>query len=772
VPVSSKPDFELLFQALPGCYLVLSPELTVLAVSDAYLTATSTSRAQWLGRSAYELSCGERALLDADELRASVQRAIASRKPDRMRDAPRLAGGCAGRARARNTPVLSETGDVAYIIHSLDSSAAHSSSVHSDASSERRYAELLDAAPDAMVVVDATGRIEFVNVQTEKMFGYTRAELLGAPLDWLIPQAARDRHRERVAEFFAHPKTRPMGSGLELRARRKDGSEFPIEVSLSPLRHERGTTISAAIRDITQRQQTEAEVKLSAERFASAIESMQDAFALYDGNERLVRCNSAYRELLSVSNTTPLVGQVRASIVDAWLAHNAPSDAAHSAQLRAEWLGGASGRARTFDVHTRGDKSLRVTCRPTSEGGLVEVIWDRTEDERRAHELRSAREQAEAASAAKSEFLSSMSHELRTPMNAILGFAQLLRRDTREPLSDRHRERVAQILSGGEHLLRLIDDVLDLARIESGRVSISCEPVSLPEMLSEIEATLGPMAARHQVSMRCEALGPQLPRVLADRVRLAQVVMNFATNAIKYNRPHGHVVFRAEQHEDRLRLIVDDDGIGIPHEEQPKLFQPFQRAGQEAGPIEGTGIGLLTTKRLAQLMGGSVGFRSAPGEGSSFWIELPSSETMRQSSRAPQDGAPRREAGAAQRGTVLYVEDNPTNIAFMEDLFASLVGFRLVTARTGEDGLFLTQKLLPDAVLMDINLPGISGTQVLTALRELPSTRHIPVIALTAAATERERKYGQQAGFFRYLTKPINIDELMSAIDAAVPDRA
>ncbi|HVZ32875.1 MAG TPA: response regulator, partial [Polyangiaceae bacterium] len=607
-----------------------------------------------------------------------------------------------------------------------------------------------------------------------QMFGYQRADLLGQRFEVLVPERFRRRHAEHVSQYWGTPSARAMGSGLQLFGRRRDGSEVSIDVTLSPRLGGDGNSVAASIR-ISDRPRLLEAARLTSERLASAVESIQDAFALFDADDRLILCNSVYRRLID-EKKGPLVGLSYPELLDGWINRIEFSDAAAREQFRTERLSVHRGQpTSSFDVRLRDGRKLRVIDRQTAEGGMVKTIWDITEDERHSEELRAARAAAEAASAAKSEFLSSMSHELRTPLNAILGFAQLLQRDQREPLSDRHKARVQQILQGGEHLLRLIDDVLNLARIEAGRVSISTESVDVAGVLEEVRKTLEPMASRQGIEISLEAAPGTPARVAADRTRFAQILLNFGSNAIKYNRPGGCVSFRVEQRDPGLvRVTVQDTGNGIPFDKQHTLFQPFQRAGQETGPIEGTGIGLVITQRLARLMHGDVGFDSTPGVGSRFWVDIPAEVVPVESAEQPTPGpSSSRRSGAVSDAfrRILYVEDNRANVAFMQDLIDSLENSELLITSTAEEAVELLRSSRPDVILMDINLPGMSGIDALRALRSSAATAHIPVIALTAAATERDRQHGLQAGFYRYLTKPVNVDELMEALNSLLQSK-
>ncbi len=632
--------------------------------------------------------------------------------------------------------------------------------------SEELYFQILDTAADAMVVVEHEGNIVFVNAQTERVFGYPRSHIVGQSVELLIPEQFRCAHARHLSAYFANPVPRSMGTGLALFGRHADGTSVAIEVSLSPVHMKGRVLVSAAIRDITDRKRIEAAAKLSADRLASAVESIQDAFAVFDASDRLFLCNSVYRRMLGESLMGAVVGRPYVELLDAWMVGLEFSSDAERRRFRDERLERRAGGS--FDVRTRDGRSLRVIDRRTAEGTIVKTVWDLTEDVRREQELGAARAAAEAASAAKSEFLSSMSHELRTPLNAILGFAQLLQHDKKEPLSERHKERLRQILKGGEHLLRLIDDILDLSRIEAGGVSISTEPVSLADVIDEVRKTLAPIAAREGIELALDASPSELPMVVADRTRLVQILMNFGSNAIKYNRANGTVTFSVSNLEpERVRVTVRDTGAGIPAAKHGSLFRPFERAGQEMGPIEGTGIGLVISKRLAELMRGTVGFRSVVGQGSQFWVDMPADVSGARPSGPvpPRVEEPSRSQGLP-RALVLYVEDNPANVTFMKDLVSTLENIDLVTFPTAERGIAFARERLPDLIIMDINLPGMSGVDALRALGAWSETKSIPVIAVTAAASERDRQRGLAAGFSRYLTKPVKVDELVEALES------
>ena len=384
-------------------------------------------------------------------------------------------------------------------------------------------------------------------------------------------------------------------------------------------------------------------------------------------------------------------------------------------------------------------------------------------------ELEIAKTAAEKANLAKSDFLSSMSHELRSPLNAILGFAQLMESDAPPP-SPSQQESITQILQAGWHLLNLINEILDLAKIESGKVSLSLEALSVAEVMRECQAMSESQAQKGGIRMTFPSF--DIPHFIhADRTRMKQVLMNLLSNAIKYNKARGRVVVECvASAPDRLRISVTDTGEGLPPEKLAQLFQPFNRLGQEIGNVEGTGIGLVVAKQLVELMGGVIGAESTVGVGSVFWIELIADVALPSAVKAAAPTAvlqPQAQHGVRVR-TLLYVEDNPANLKLVELLIARRPDLRLLTAVNGHLGIALARTSQPEMILMDINLPDISGIEALNILRADPATAHIPVVAVSANARPRDIENGLTTGFFHYITKPIKINELIDTVIAAL----
>ena len=393
---------------------------------------------------------------------------------------------------------------------------------------------------------------------------------------------------------------------------------------------------------------------------------------------------------------------------------------------------------------------------------LSEVLQEKN------RELSSARSLAEKASRAKSDFLSSMSHELRTPLSAILGFAQLMEAGSPPP-STSQKQNLNQILKAGWYLLELINDILDLTQIESGKLVLVPEKVSVTEVMQECRGMVEPQALAHGVSLSFHPT--DMPCfVTADRVRLKQALMNLLSNAIKYNKKDGAVVMDCvESAPGHIRIRVKDSGAGLSVEKLAQLFQPFNRLGQEPNVVQGTGIGLAAGKQLVELMGGTLGVETSVGKGSLFWIEMSRDLTpqLTTGNTVPAEPSAQAQKSAPPR-TLLYVEDNPASLMLVEQLIARRPDLRLLSAGDGLRGIALARTYLPDVILMDINLLGISGIQALKILREDPVTAHIPVLAISANAIPSDIKKGLEAGFFRYLTKPIKVNEFMEALDLAL----
>jgi PAS domain S-box-containing protein len=411
---------------------------------------------------------------------------------------------------------------------------------------------------------------------------------------------------------------------------------------------------------------------------------------------------------------------------------------------------------------------LDVTDRRLAEQLLANEV---TERERLTVALRRSKEEAEKANRAKSEFLSRMSHELRTPLNAILGFAQLLEM---VPLDRDKRESVGQILKAGQHLLKLINEVLEISRIEAGRLSLSPEAVLISTAVQETLDLLTPMAVRRKITVRDELATMRRRHVLADQQRLKQVLLNLITNAIKYNSESGTVTISAEEIEGhRLRIRVRDTGPGIRTEYRDKLFTPFERLGAEQTTVEGTGLGLALSKRLLEMMGGSIGVENNPDCGCTFWMDLPLvNDPVEQVGAAMLDlpAAPVSSPGARER-IVLYVEDNLSNIALIEHIMVHRPHVRLVAAMQGRLGLDLAREHRPDLILLDLHLPDISGEEVLHGLRQVAELKDIPVIVISADATRGRIERLTTMGVLDYLPKPLDIKRFLELLDACLKEK-
>ena len=411
-----------------------------------------------------------------------------------------------------------------------------------------------------------------------------------------------------------------------------------------------------------------------------------------------------------------------------------------------------------------------------TEGHLIRMsgtVQDITERKLAEESIILAREESETANRAKSEFLSSMSHELRTPMNAIMGFGQLLNLEIDNPLNASQKENVQEILKASDHLLELINEVLDLAKIEAGRIDLSIEDVLLGDVLLEALQLILPLAEKRSISVELFIddvktaiydLAKNKSVIRADYTRTKQIIINLLSNAVKYNSENGKITISCIKSENNIHINVTDTGEGLTQEQQTKLFTAFNRLGAESTDIEGTGIGLVITQNIVELMGGRIGVESEPGVGSTFWFELPNgvpelSKTEKESSSANV------EIELDESRSVLYIEDNPANLRLVTQLLGRLPNLNMWTAHEPVLGLELAIENMPDLILLDINLPGLDGFEVLKLLKQRDETRNIPVIAISANAMPRDIEKGLEAGFDDYITKPIDLNALLSSVD-------
>ena len=653
---------------------------------------------------------------------------------------------------------------------------------------------ILNSANFSSIATDDKGVIQLFNIGAERMLGYAAADVLNrvTPADLSDPQEIVLRAQALSAEFgtaiapgfetLVFKASRGIEDIYELTYLRKDGSRLPAVVSVTALRDAENAIIGYLLigTDNTARQQVEAEQQRLDQRLRdqqfytrSLIESIVDALittdpagVISDVNEQTVALTGRSRdELIGTPFKQYFTDPLRAQqCIERVLSEKKVTNYELTIRNPDRHETVVSCNATPFYDRDRTLRGVIAAARDVTERKRL----DRTLHETNL-ELQGAKIIAERANQAKSDFLSSMSHELRSPLNAILGFAQLVDSGTPSP-TPAQKDSVDQILQAGWYLLELINEILDLSLIESGKLSMSPEPMALAEVLADCQAMIEPQARKSGIAVHF--LAPDAPlHVRADRTRVKQLFVNLLSNAIKYNRVGGTVEVRCQALPgDRIRISFQDQGEGLGADKLAQLFQPFNRLGQESGVEEGTGIGLVVCKHLVELMGGSIGVDSTVGVGSVFWVDLVASSGL----DLPADAVPPPSAvaadvpvGAALR-TVLCVEDNPANLMLVSRLLARRPDIRLLSAKDGRRGIEMAHAAMPEVILMDINLPGISGLTALKILAGDPATAHIPVIALSANAMPRDIEKGLQAGFFRYLTKPIKIDEFMDTLDLAL----
>jgi PAS domain S-box-containing protein len=496
----------------------------------------------------------------------------------------------------------------------------------------------------------------------------------------------------------------------------------------------------------------------------SIFENLPDLVFVKDaGDLRFVRVNRASEGVIGLDSAA-LIGKRARDVYP-----QAVADALEANDRRA-----VSGRAvvdvpeEVFPTRERGarifhTKRIPILNRQGEPEYVLCIAVDITERRVAEEDVRLARLEAERANRAKSEFLSRMSHDLRTPLNAVLGYAQVLDADE---LGPEHRDSVHQILAGGRHLLELINEVLDIARIEAGRLSLWPEPIAVPDLLRHAADLMRPLASAREIDVTIDASAAGMRHVQADRQRLTQVLLNFLGNAVKYNRPGGRVTIAVRPIDaGRIRIGVTDTGAGIPPDKLALLFQPFERLDAQQSAVEGTGLGLAVSKGLAEAMGGTVGVDSEVGRGTTFWVELSEIEGLE--AAAPPtltaDVAPGSRHEPA--GVILYIEDNHSNVRLLQRLLGRRSAVRLLTASSGEAGIEMALREHPDLILLDMHLPDLSGEEVLQRLWADPRTRSHPVAVLSADATHSQRQRMLAAGVVDYLTKPLDIGQLLRLVD-------
>ena len=635
---------------------------------------------------------------------------------------------------------------------------------------------IAESSSAGIITIDHIGVVHSFSRGAERLFGYQASDVVDHNVSMLMPDPYRSGHDGYLSHYRDTGVARVIGAGREVLGLRRDGTTFPMHLAIGQFDVGGQSMFAGMIVDVSDDAASRQALQESETLFRQLVDSIEEVFILRTAAPyRYVYISPAVEKIFGLTAEEAMASPER------FLSFTHPDDmeyvrsamerASHVPQVEVEYrILRADGESRWVWTRYR-----HVEVKPGEQPLLAVVVSDITAQKEAQRAELSARAEAERANAAKTEFLSRMSHELRTPMNAILGFAQLLEMDELDP---NQRESVRQILRGGRHLLDLINEVLDISRIDAGELALSPEPVLLSDVVTEVMDLVAPLVAARDLTVVAPSDLECRDYVFADRQRLMQVLLNLVSNSIKYNRKDGEIHLDcAPRLPDMFAVTVADTGIGMGEAEVGRLFTPFDRLGRESTGEEGTGVGLALSRRLVQLMGGWIEVDSELGVGSRFTVVLPLAHgeelSLDERNRRGVDhrDPPTQVRSGSTTLTVTYIEDNLANVRLMERLADRRPGVSLVHAIQGRLGLDLVASSPPDLIFLDLHLPDVSGEEVLRRLKADPVTRGIPTVVVSADASPSQVRRVMEIGARGYLTKPFDVEEVLNWFDEILREK-